>query len=172
MLRRMTALTVALILVVMAVPAALASASYSARTPLSDDDDKLANLRLAAQSIDGVTVAAGDSFSFNDTVGPREKRRGYREAPNGRGVPVTGGGVAQVASALWLAIKDAAGFSIVEKSTYGDSYNQDYVDSSYDAILTDYASGRDFCFRYTGAGSVTIYAYESDGWLYCDIYTN
>jgi hypothetical protein len=36
--------------------------------------------------------------------------------------------------------------------------------------LTDYASGRDFRFRYTGRSSLTIYAYVEDGWLYCDIY--
>ena len=144
----------------------------SAEVDCGDDDDVLNNVRLAADCVNDVVLESGDTFSFNDVVGPRTARYGYRRAVNGRGARVTGGGVAQVASALWLAIKDAEGFSIVEKSTYGDSYNQDYVDSSYDAILTDYASGRDFCFRYTGAGSVTIYAYESDGWLYCDIYTN
>ena len=37
---------------------------------------------------------------------------------------------------------------------------------------SDYASGRDFCFRYTGPGSATICAWFSDGRLYCDIYGN
>ena len=141
MLRRMTALTVALILVVMAVPAALASASYSARTPLSDDDDKLANLRLAAQSIDGVTVAAGDSFSFNDTVGPREKRRGYREAPNGRGVPVTGGGVAQAASTLYMTLLQIDDVDIDPVKTYGSRFSDDYVQDPNLAIVADYDAG-------------------------------
>ncbi len=144
----------------------------SASLDCGSDDDVLNNVRLAAECVNDVTLEGGDAFSFNDVVGPRTARYGYRRAVNGRGARVTGGGVAQVASALWLAIKDGDDFSIVEKATYGDSYNQDYVDNSYDAILTDYASGRDFCFRYTGAGSVTIYAYESDGRLYCDIYEN
>ena len=47
MLRQMTALVIALLLALTAVPAALAAESWSARTPLSDDADKLVNLRLA-----------------------------------------------------------------------------------------------------------------------------
>ena len=37
--------------------------------------------RGQAQAIDGVTVGAGESFSFNETVGPREKRRPSRRVP-------------------------------------------------------------------------------------------
>ena len=136
------------------------------------DADVLSNVQLAADSVSDTALNTGDTFSFNDVVGPREKRYGYRKAVNGRGARVMGGGVAQVASALWLAIKDSPDFAVVEKSTYGKKYNQDYVSSSADAILTDYESGRDFSFRYIGAGSVTIFTSVSDGRLYCDIYRN
>ncbi len=136
------------------------------------DADVLNNVQLAADSVNDTALNAGDTFSFNDVVGPREKRYGYCRAVNGRGARVMGGGVAQVASALWLAIKDSPDFAVVEKSTYGKKYNQDYVSSSADAILTDYESGRDFSFRYTGTGSVTIYTHVTDGRLYCDIYRN
>ncbi len=136
------------------------------------DGDVLHNVALAAGSVSDTTLNSGDTFSFNDVVGPREKQYGYIRAVNGRGKQVVGGGVAQVASALWLAIKDDGRFAIVEKSTYGKKYNQSYVDSSADAILTDYSSGRDFSFRYTGAGSVTIYTTLTDGVLKCEIYQN
>ena len=135
-----------------------------------DDVDVLHNVGLAADCVNDTVLKSGDIFSFNDVVGPRTKKYGYRRAVNGRGAKVTGGGVAQVATALWLAIKDEDDFSVVEKSTYGKKYNQHYVKSSADAILTDYSSGRDFSFRYTGTGSVTIYTYVDDGWLYCEIY--
>ena len=138
----------------------------------TDDDDVLHNVALAADSINDTTLLGGDIFSFNDVVGPRTRDYGYLRAINGRGKRVTGGGVAQVASVLWLAIKDDPSFSILEKSTYGGKYNQHYVDSSADAILTDYSSGRDFSFRYTGPGSVTFYTYLIDGTLYCDIYAD
>lgn len=144
----------------------------SASLDCGDDEDVLHNVALAADSISDTVLSGGDSFSFNDVVGPRTKDYGYVRAVNGRGKRVTGGGVAQVASVLWLAIKGNGSFAILEKSTYGSKYNQHYVDSSADAILTDYSSGRDFSFRYTGGGSVTIYTYVTDGTLYCDIYEN
>lgn len=137
-----------------------------------DDADVVHNVALAAGSVNDTTLNSRDVFSFNDIVGPRAEQYGYRLAVNGRGVKVSGGGVAQVASAIWLAVKDWDGASIVEKSTYGEKYNQHYVESSADAILTDYASGRDFSFRYTGPGSITIYTRVEDGTLYCDVYEN
>ncbi len=147
-------------------------AIVSAGLDCGSDGDVLHNVQLAADSVSDTTLASGDTFSFNDTVGPRETKYGYRRAPNGRGAMVTGGGVAQVASALWLAIKDRNDFAIVEKYTYGAKYNQDYVASSADAILTDYAADLDFAFRYTGDGSVTIYTSVADGKLTCEIYQN
>ena len=168
MLRRMTAMILALILVVMAVPAALASASYSARTPLSSgDDDKLANLRLAAQAIDGTTVAAGDSFSFNETVGPREKRRGYREAPNGRGVPVTGGGVAQAASTLYMALLQIDDVEIDPVKTYGSRFCDDYVQDPALAVVTDYDAGIDLSFTNDTGSALTIDMWLGENELWC-----
>ncbi len=70
---------------------------------------------------------------------------------------VVGGGVAQVASAIWLAIKDLDNVTVTEKHTYGSRYNQSYVDDPDDAILTDYAAGTDFRFRYDGDGELSIY---------------
>lgn len=137
-----------------------------------DDRDLRHNIELAAGSVNDTTLDSRDTFSFNEIVGPRTRKYGYRSAVNGRGARVVGGGVAQVASVIWLAVKDADDISIIEKSTYGRKYNQSYVESSSDAILTDYASGRDFSFRYTGKGSITIFILLDDGWLYCDVYRN
>ena len=142
----------------------------SASLDCGDDGDVIYNASLAADSITDTTLGKGGIFSFNDIVGPRTRAYGYRRAVNGRGAKVIGGGVAQVASAIWLAIKDLDDVSIVEKSTYGDRYNQGYVSSSADAILTDYSAGRDFSFRYNGSGSLTVYTYVQDDTLYCDIY--
>jgi len=82
---------------------------------------------------------------------------------------VTGGGVAQVASVIWLAVRDMTDVAVIEKTTYGKKYNQSYVQNSADAIVTDYAAGTDFSFRYTGQGYITLYTYVQDGMLVCDI---
>ena len=146
---------------------------YSAYVDLEeDDDDTLDNVRLACGSVNDTTLARGDTFSFNRIVGPRTRTYGYVTGLNGRGVRVTGGGVAQVASAVWLAVKDRDDVAILEKSTYGNRYNQDYVDSSADAIVTDYSAGTDFSFRYTGEGTMTIYTSISGDRLICQIAIN
>ena len=146
---------------------------YGAVVDLEEDDsDTLYNVRLAADSVNDTTLANGDKFSFNRVVGPRTQKYGYISGTNGRGVEVTGGGVAQVASAIWLAVKDRDDVAILEKSTYGDRYNQDYVASSADAIVTDYTAGTDFSFRYTGQGAMTIYVYIDGDALRCEIAVN
>ena len=132
----------------------------------------LNNIDLAASAINGTVLENGDTFSFNDIVGPRTEDNGYENALNGRGVKVVGGGVAQVASVLWLAVKDMSDITIVDKSTYGDRYNQSYVDDPDDAILTDYAAGTDFRFRNEGYGPLTIYTRLEDDTLTCEFYEN
>ena len=132
----------------------------------------ITNVSKAANCIYDTTLDSRDVFSFNDVVGPRTQKYGYVAATNGRGVKVTGGGVAQVASVIWLAIKDMDDIAIVEKNTYGKRYTEDYVSSSSDAILTDYNAGTDFSFRYTGDDSITIYTWIEDNTLYCEIYEN
>lgn len=143
-------------------------ASSSIRMPA---DNALANnIRLAAASINDTVLPKGSFFSFNTIVGPRTEENGFLPAVNGRGAVVTGGGVAQVASAVWLAVRNCEDIAIAEKSTYGSNYNQDYVSGSNDAILVDYKSGTDFSFRNTGDAPLTICTYISGGELICELY--
>lgn len=126
------------------------------------------NVMLAADSIYDTTLSHGDLFSFNDIVGPRTQRYGYQKAVNGRGVKVVGGGVAQVASAIYLAVKDMDCVEIVDKTTY-KNYNQDYVASAADAIAVDYSDDIDFSFRYTGYGTLSVYTQVSSDVLSCEV---
>jgi vancomycin resistance protein YoaR len=143
--------------------------TLSARIPWGDNRSVLHNIRLAAGSVNDTVLEEGDVFSFNEVVGPRTERYGYITGINGRGAKVTGGGVAQVASAIWMAIKRDDDFNVIEKTTYGKKYNQDYVDNASDAIVTDYQGDTDFSFRYTGDGTATIYTYVEGDYLRCEI---
>ena len=154
-----------------AAPPALTQ-TITARIPFNAFAETAGNVRIAADSVYDTTLAAGDVFSFNRVVGPRTEEYGYAEAVNGRGAQVIGGGVAQVASLLWLAVKDLADVEILEKSTYGARYNQSYVASADDAIVTDYKAGRDFSFRYNGTGTLTLYTYVDGETLRCDVVRN
>ena len=138
-------------------------------TPLPSDDAQLTNIENAALSISGYTLEYGEGFSFNDIVGPRTTEAGYVGAINGRGVKVTGGGVAQVASTVYLAAKQVDSITVDYVRTYGDRFTGNYVDDADDAIVTDYNAGIDFSFTYYGSGTLNIYVYEEDGWLICDL---
>lgn len=139
-------------------------------TTIYGGSNKLHNIELAASAIDGTELTYNDVFSFNDIVGARTSAKGYKNAVNGRGVKVVGGGVAQVASAVWLAVKDMDDIRIIDKHTYGDRYTETYVDSADDAIVTDYSAGTDFSFRYKGDGTLTIKCYVQGDSLVCEIH--
>lgn len=129
------------------------------------------NVVLACGSIYDTTLSYYDAFSFNDIVGPRTSDYGYKAAVNGRGVKVVGGGVAQVASAVYLAVKDLDCIGILEKSSYGSRYNQSYVSDENDAVLTDYNDDIDFRFRYYGDGILSIYTYINEyDEIICEVY--
>lgn len=68
--------------------------------------DRIHNIGLAAGSLRGHLVPPGGVLSYNQVVGPRDPRRGYRKAPvlvNDILVPGDGGGVCQVSSTLFNA---------------------------------------------------------------------
>jgi vancomycin resistance protein YoaR len=66
--------------------------------------NRIWNVHLMADYIDGTIIKPGDTFSFNETVGPRTSQRGFREGQMIIGsllVPAIGGGVCQTATTLF-----------------------------------------------------------------------
>jgi vancomycin resistance protein YoaR len=75
------------------------------------------NLRLAASKLDGHVILPGETFDFNDIVGPRDEANGYKVAPviaQGELVDGIGGGTCQIAGTLHGAAF-FAGLDIVER---------------------------------------------------------
>lgn len=90
-------------------------------TPLIDKgENRLHNIRLAADSINGYVLKNGCEFSFNKIVGERSVERGYKTAPVLVGTEHTeglGGGVCQTAATIYnAAVK--AGMEITEHHTH------------------------------------------------------
>lgn len=111
------------------------------------DQDRTYNLKLGAEAINGHIVASGEVFSFNEVVGPRDARQGYREAPviiKNELVPGIGGGICQVSSTLYNAVL-LAGMDPVERSNH--SLPSAYVGLGRDATVA-YGS-IDFKFKNT-----------------------
>lgn len=89
--------------------AALESAlSLRARvvTQVTGGEETLHNVRLAAQALRSLRVDSGEALSFNEAVGARMQENGYLAAPEpayGENASGVGGGVCQVATALYRA---------------------------------------------------------------------
>jgi vancomycin resistance protein YoaR len=92
--------------------------SYS--TFYAGSADRITNLRLAVQLLDGAQIAPGATFSFNDRVGERTLERGFRPAPVIVGAEYeegVGGGVSQVATTVFNAAWEA-GLPISERNPH------------------------------------------------------
>lgn len=99
------------------------------------DVNRLTNIRLAAERINGKVLQPGETFSFNEIVGPRDKAHGFKEAleiMNNEYVPGIGGGVCQVSSTLYNAAL-LANLAIEER--YNHSKPLGYVEMGRDATV-------------------------------------
>lgn len=126
------------------------------------------NIKKAASSINGKVVMPGEIFSFNNTIGPTSKARGYKLARvfhKGQERKGYGGGVCQVSSTLYNAA-DEAGMEIVERHPH--SRRVYYVPKGRDAA-TSYGSS-DFKFRNNYNFPVVIVTQSTDDSLTVQIY--
>lgn len=109
-------------------------AAYTTRFS-PDDVNRVRNIRLAAQALDGTLIRPGEVCSFNEVVGERSEARGYRPAPEilrERYVVGVGGGVCQVSSTLYNAAL-LAGLEVPERAPHSQPLG--YVPPGRDATV-------------------------------------
>ena len=83
------------------------------------------NIKVSARKIDNTVIKPGEVFSFNQIVGPRTKKRGFKEAieiVNNKYVTGVGGGVCQVSSTLYNSVL-LAGLKIIEREHHSRPVN-------------------------------------------------
>jgi vancomycin resistance protein VanW len=112
--------------------------------------NKIANLRIAAKTIDGVTIAPAESFSFWRLVGRSSRRKGYLPGMtivDGRLTATTGGGLCQLSNALyWVALH--LGCSISERHRHSfDCFPDSYRSVPFGAGATVNYNYVDLRFR-------------------------
>ncbi len=121
------------------------------------------NLNLACEKLNGVSIADGETFSFNDVVGPRDAANGWKEAHviiNGsRYEDGWGGGICQVSTTLYNALL-LTGHDFADFSRVNHSIPSGYVDRGLDATVA-YGS-KDFRFTNRTGSPIYIFAYTSD----------
>lgn len=167
MIKRWTIWLAGLLAMLLIASPALADEVY-AETPIVDaTEEQLINIQLAIEALDGTVLNFGDAFSFNLLVGERSEERGFVPATNGRGVDVVGGGVAQTATTLYLALMQRDDIEYSSIYTYNESFSAGYVESGYDAIATDYANQVDFAFNSYYEGTLSIFMWTTEDMLCC-----
>lgn len=93
------------------------------------------NLRQAASKLDGYVLLPGETFAFNEIVGPRDEANGYKVAPviaEGEVVDGIGGGTCQISGTLHGAVF-FAGLEIVER--YPHTRPSGYIKMGLDATV-------------------------------------
>lgn len=99
-------------------------------------EERIGNLRLIAEKLDGYIIYPGDEFSYNDVVGERTAEAGFKEAAAYDGEEVVqqiGGGVCQGSSTLHAAAL-LAQMTITVRSAH--NFNPGYLPPSLDATVS------------------------------------
>lgn len=107
--------------------------------------NRVNNITLACEAINGTVLAPGEVFSYNNTVGQRTAEKGYKEAgayANGQSVQELGGGICQVSSTLYNSVL-YANLEIVSRTNH--MFTVAYVDYGLDATVS--WPGPDFQFK-------------------------
>ncbi|EGW40357.1 VanW family protein [Desulfosporosinus sp. OT] len=128
-----------------------------------NEKNRSANLTVAAKAIDRKILRPGETFSFNDTVGPREPSTGYKDAYiiiNGEYVKGTGGGICQVSSTLYNAVL-LSNLGVVERAPHEVAVS--YVPAGQDATVN--YPNTDFKFKNDTTSLVYIRADVKPGAL-------
>jgi vancomycin resistance protein YoaR len=89
----------------------------SYKTYYSGTADRITNLQLGVQALDGTLVEPGGTFSLNEAIGERTVERGFRSAPviiGNEYAEEVGGGTSQVATTAFNAAWEA-GLKITER---------------------------------------------------------
>jgi vancomycin resistance protein YoaR len=108
--------------------------TYETNFPVTDRDRNF-NLKLAASKLNGVVLRPGAEFSFNETVGERSEKEGYKIAhviSQGEMVDGLAGGTCQISTTLFGAAF-FAGIDIVK--TQNHSRPSVYTPLGFDATV-------------------------------------
>ena len=130
--------------------------------------DRTANVKLAAQKVNGTVLNHGDIFSFNQVVGKRSYENGFRDAKiflADKVVDGTGGGICQVSSTIYPAVL-YSDLKIVERRNH--NFVVSYAKSGIDATVV-YGS-IDFKFQNNLQNPIKIKAFASGGVMTVEIW--
>ncbi|WP_066503682.1 VanW family protein [Abyssisolibacter fermentans] len=130
--------------------------------------NRTSNIKRASASINGKVLMPGEIISFNDVVGPRSSKTGYKEAKilkNGEYILGMGGGICQVSTTLYNAAL-FADLEIIQRHNH--SFPSHYVDKGRDATVV--FNVFDLKFRNNKQYPIYIMMYTKSNKVYTSIY--
>jgi vancomycin resistance protein YoaR len=110
---------------------------------------RIHNIGLASSIIDGMLIAPGEPFSFNEAVGPIDSDHGFSSAyiiSKGRTVLGEGGGICQVSTTLFRAVLNA-GLEIISRTPHAYRVGYYEQDSPPGLDATIFQPTVDFKFK-------------------------
>lgn len=134
--------------------------------------NRIYNVNLTAQKINGVLVSPAEVFSFNKNVGDITAATGFKQAyviKEGRTVLDDGGGVCQDSTTLFRAVLNA-GLPVVKRTAH--AYRVGYYEQGFPPGLdaTVFYPSVDFQFKNDTSSHILIQAYTVGTTLYVDLY--
>ena len=133
--------------------------------------NRITNVRLAAEKINGVILQPGQTFSYNDVLGQRTKANGFKEAgaySGGQVVQEVGGGICQVSSTLYYCAM-VSNLKINTRTCH--YFPVAYIEPGMDATVSwggpefKFTNNRDYPIEikaYVQNGSVTVEIWGTD----------
>ena len=110
-------------------------ASYTS-TLYDNEESRIYNIQKACSMLSGITIKAGEEFSFNQTIGPMGEENGFKKATgfddDGNLIQISGGGMCQVSSTLYN-VALLANLEITERHAHSRKVN--YVPADKDATI-------------------------------------
>ena len=130
---------------------------------------RVENIRVSTEALDGVVLAPGETFSFNDYIGDTTSDKGYQMAvvidENNKEVDGMGGGVCQTSTCLYHAVL-RADLQIINRVPHTQfmSYSPGGLDAAIEYGSADLAFRNDFDFP------ILIRSYYEPGYIQFKIY--
>ena len=134
----------------------------------TSNQNRITNLELASEKVNGTIILPGEIFSYNKVVGERTIAKGYKEAAvyaGGKVVDGIGGGICQLSSTLYNSVL-YANLEITSRSNH--RFLTSYVTAGRDATVS--WGTIDFCFKNTRSYPIKITSEVKNGVVTTSIY--
>lgn len=129
----------------------------SSTSQTTSNNSRNHNIRITCERINGLILQPGETFSFNEFVGPRNESTGYEVAgviENGQSAQAYGGGICQVSSMIYQSVIKSD-LEVIERHPH--MWPSTYAVAGTDAAV-DWGN-QDFSFRNSSEYPIAISAY-------------